>query len=323
MLDLQMTKYNNFNSNSAINVRSINQYILFVLLICLLPLNILPSQLFPNKNISDSIHYYGVIILIFLLILIFRPLPVKEFVQDSRFKTPPGWINTLFLIGIIFSVILGFLIFVLSLLDFFSPIMGEIYSSSPADLPQSTIPYNQITETFDFVSGSVNFLVVVIIVPFYEELLYRGLALRAYERARSPLFAATFTTVLFALFHLNWFQLILTIPFSFIVARAVQVIGSWWIAVIVHAVYNGFYFFTSFSISVNGTATDHSISLLTGTIGLIIAIIALGIVMYWLKIHDNKVSIHDNKVSVVPKKRESIFTFSLYVFVFICVIILL
>ena len=56
---------NKSNLNSAITVKTINKFILILLLLCLLPTNILPDLGFFSKNINDSVQYYGNIFLVF------------------------------------------------------------------------------------------------------------------------------------------------------------------------------------------------------------------------------------------------------------------
>lgn len=303
------------NLSSGINVKTVNKLMLILLTLWFLPMNQLPEWLFPNQNISDSVHSYGVILVIVFLLILLKPKAIKEFFQDPRFKTAPGWRETVTVIGINYAVTIGLAIFLLGLLGFLLPNMGEISEMPTATNQAPYLPYNQITETFDLVSGSINFLAMVIIVPFYEELLFRGLALRAYEKARSPIFAAIFTALLFSLFHLNLIQFLFLIPSSFIMARAVQVFGSWWIAVILHVIQNGLIFFIySFSFT-SETITENPISLWTGLLGLIIATVAFGVAMYWFKTHDR------NKIPLTNQKPMKIFTPSLTIFVFLCFVL--
>lgn len=220
------------------------------------------------------------------------------------------------IIGINFAVTGGLLTFSLGLLLFLFPTMGTSPEFLVPHNQDLYLPYNQITGTFDLLSGSVNFLAMVIIVPLYEEFLYRGIALRAYEKVRSPLFAAAFTAVLFSLFHINWIKFIFFIPSSFITARAVQIFGSWWIAVIVHTVYNGFIFLLNSFTFTNETVTDNPISLMRSFLGLIIALVAFGLAMYWF-------NTHAQKTLVIDKKTDRVFTPSLTIFAIICFLLMM
>jgi membrane protease YdiL (CAAX protease family) len=103
-------------------------------------------------------------------------------------------------------------------------------------------------------------------------LLYRGLGLRAYEKASSPLFAAVLTAMLFSLFHLNFTQLIFLPFISFITARAIQVLDSWWVGVIFHMLHNGLFFFLTSFPSNNESITENPVALWMGLVGLILAI---------------------------------------------------
>ena len=189
--------------------------------------------------------------------------------------------------------------------------MIEKANSSPS------VYYNRITETFDFLSTIINFSILVIIVPFFEEFLFRGLALRAYEKARSTLFAAAFTSVLFFMYHGDFSRVTSLIIFSFIVVRAVQVFNSWWLAVIPHVTHNGFSFFLDYWAMVNqGTMQNevkNPISLQIGLLELITAIITFCILMYWFEMQDKK-----SPIITQERKSEKIFTPSLTIFIFIC-----
>lgn len=243
--------------------------------------------------------------------ILLQPKVVKEFIKDSRFKTIPKFYEVVAIIGINCAVTGGLLVFIFGLLSYLFQATGTTPELSVTHNQIPYLPYNQITKTFDYSSGFINFLAVVIIAPFYEELLYRGLALRVYEKARSPLFAAIFTAVLFSCFHLDWVKLLFFIPSSFITARAVQSFGSWWIALIVHMIYNGFIFFLNSATFINKGVTENSIPLSTSFLGLIIAIVAFIIVIYWFNICSNKTSLTDNK-------KEKIITPSLTFFATIC-----
>ncbi|MBB6099559.1 hypothetical protein HNR42_003009 [Deinobacterium chartae] len=82
------------------------------------------------------------------------------------------------------------------------------------------------------------FVAVAGVVPLAEELVFRGLLLGAYERVRPLAVAALWTAGVFLLAHASPVQLLTLIPLSWIAARAVQVSGSLWTSVLLHAVNN-------------------------------------------------------------------------------------
>ena len=118
---------------------------------------------------------------------------------------------------------------------------------------------------------------VVLIIPFYEELIFRGAALNAYSAVRSPKFAILFTAVLFALVHGSIAQSLAILPMGIVLALVVFKTGQLWTAIFVHALHNliavvsgqfGMY-------EVGGTP-------LVGVVGLIVAVMATAVAVKWV-----------------------------------------
>ena len=153
-----------------------------------------------------------------LLALIFMRPALTRLVQDSRWKTPPAIWTALgaLALGVIASR--GILIFVQSV------------------APQSIGDINQ------FQTGGWDrwalLLAGGLLIPFAEEVAFRGLLLRGYERARGPLFAALASSLLFGLAHGVPAQIAAILPIAWVLARAAQHSGSFWTGVIIHACNN-------------------------------------------------------------------------------------
>ncbi|WP_204106504.1 MULTISPECIES: type II CAAX endopeptidase family protein [Spirulina sp. CCY15215] len=224
------------------------------------------------------------------------PKTVSIFLQDSRFKTPPSWKTALILTVLDLTVTFGLIIFWVTLSALYFP----DYLTKLEKLTRET-PAGTIEQVFIFISG-------VIFVPFYEEFAFRGVALRAYEKARSPIYAALLTSFIFALVHGTLIQLLAFIPGSFLLARCVQNRGSWWLAVIPHIVNNGLIFgiFPFFPPEVK----EEEPQLMVGILALIIAIIAFAIAAHWLKVFRVK------KAEINVKTREFIWTPALMAVIF-------
>lgn len=137
----------------------------------------------------------------------------------------------------------------------------------------------------DDASSALEFLLTIVgvaaFVPFYEELVFRGLALRAYQGVRSLWFAVLFTSALFGLVHGTLIDAFVFFPAFVLVALAVLKTGQLWNAVLVHAFGNlvatllqGFD--TSDAEALAATPTE-------GVVGLVVAAAAFYLGFRWLR----------------------------------------
>ena len=270
---------------SVTSVQTANRILLALLLFPFLssPLSTLPGGFDLFLETLSTVVLMG---------LSFRQ-PIQEFVHDSRFQTPPRLTSAVILAGLDLAMSFGLYIFVVMLL-------GRIFPDYLEKLQEPR---------FDEISGWCNqllhLLTTIVIAPLYEEFVFRGVVLRAYEKVRSPLFAALLTAILFALFHLNLLQLIVFLPSAFILARAVQRRGSWWLSVICHVVNNGVVFgLIPLIMSKGMKRLPVSFSVLTSITALVIALVAFAIAVSWLRAFATEDQTGINK-------QEPIWTFSL------------
>ena len=107
--------------------------------------------------------------------------------------------------------------------DAFTP---QLYNSFPSSEPVATwaLPFA--------------ILGAAILTPFYEELIFRGLALRAYRNARSTLFAVLFTSALFSFIHGSLILTFVFFPSAILFALVVLKTGQLWTVIAVHALGN-------------------------------------------------------------------------------------
>ena len=77
-----------------------------------------------------------------------------------------------------------------------------------------------------------------LIAPFYEEYIFRWVLLRAYASVRSPLFAALFSTLMFALPHGSFLYAVMVFPLGFMLALFVLKTGRLWSAILIHTLAN-------------------------------------------------------------------------------------
>ena len=145
---------------------------------------------------------------------------LRRLTQDSRWRTPPAILTALgaLTLGVIASR--GILLFVQSV------------------APQSLGQINQFQT-----AGWDRYALLIaggLLIPFAEEVAFRGLLLRGYEWARGPLFAALASSLLFALAHGVPAQIAAILPIAWVLARAAQHSGSFWTGVVIHALNNFF-----------------------------------------------------------------------------------
>ncbi|MGK7924325.1 MAG: lysostaphin resistance A-like protein [Spirulina sp.] len=270
------------------NVIAANRFILGMLLLVLTAL-ILAT---PFGAAGQCLATFSVVILLGVIF----PDTVRTFLQDPRFQTPPRLKTAIALTALDLTVTFGLVFFWIALINLYFPdYLAKLEELAPATSAGTR------EQVFTFIGGAI-------FVPFYEEFAFRGVALRAYERARSPIYAALLTSFVFALIHGTLIQLLTFIPASFLTARAVQNRGSWWLAVIPHAVNNGL-IFGVFPFLPTSTE-EEAPQLIVGTIALMIAGAAFAIAAHWLKVFAKK------EREITLQRREEIWTPAL-----ICVVL--
>ena len=144
----------------------------------------------------------------------------------------------------------------------FVPALLDVVPPLAASSPLDTV--------FLFVGG-------VLLAPFYEELVFRGVALNTYSKLRSPIFAVVFTAIIFAFIHGSLAQGLAILPMGIVLALVVLKTGQLWTAIVVHALHNlvaliagqfGMY-------EAGGTP-------LVGLVGLAVAILAVLVAVKWV-----------------------------------------
>ena len=143
------------------------------------------------------------------------------------------------------------------------------------------------------------FFGVAALGPFYEELVFRGLALGAYRKARSPLFAVVFTSLLFGLVHGSIVHVLFVFPVGIVLALVMLKTGQLWTSVAAHGLYN---FLVTVLAEFNLPKLPSTPSF--GILGLVVAATALLVAVRWLGLPE---------ASAKRNERESVWTASLVV----------
>lgn len=81
-------------------------------------------------------------------------------------------------------------------------------------------------------------LAVGIIVPIFEELMFRGLIFNEMRRAMPPWLALVLSGVVFGVAHMNPIQIMYTIPMGILLAVLYYRTGSLWTPILVHIAWN-------------------------------------------------------------------------------------
>ena len=160
------------------------------------------------------------ILLILLPSLIFLRLSKLPFKETIRWRWPGGRLALL-------SVLLGIAILPFALWsgDFFIQLLGYT-----PDLPPGFFPTT--------IGQAVLMLVaIVILAPFCEEILFRGLVQRPYE-SFGPWTAILLVGFLFVIFHLSLLRLFALIPVALLLGYLVWASNSVITAILAHAAYN-------------------------------------------------------------------------------------
>ncbi|HWR99227.1 MAG TPA: type II CAAX endopeptidase family protein [Prolixibacteraceae bacterium] len=85
---------------------------------------------------------------------------------------------------------------------------------------------------------------VVVLAPIVEELIFRGVIFSGFQRIYPAFWAILFSALLFALFHLNPWQLLPTFLLGLLVGYVRLSTGSLLAAILTHAMHNGMIFLT-------------------------------------------------------------------------------
>jgi membrane protease YdiL (CAAX protease family) len=265
-----MTLLKSQTNISEINVKTANRALLAFVLLPLL------SGI--SWSLSDNFSFLVFALINFVAIALLFRKALQEFIQEKRFQTLPSWTSIFIVTGIVLAINFGVLLFISEAVGFFAPHLIKVLELQENSLDLESFSNSSILRI------STILLAGVVIVPLYEEFLFRGLVLKAYERAKSPLFAASVTAILFASLHLSLMRLIAFIPSFFLVAVAVQRKRSWWLAVIAHTINNAIAFGLEFYDKGGVETTKPDYDLAIGLLGLAIAIIAFCLGASWLKI---------------------------------------
>ena len=176
------------------------------------------SGLLISRNVPLGLSLLGSFVATALVGLIFFRGTLIALTQDVRWKTPPSWgiTSAVFVLAFIASRACA-----LAYVTFFPQAAGTIpeFKSQGLDL-------------------GVLMLTAGLLIPFAQEVAFRGLMMRGHERAAGFTIAAITSTVAFSIAHGVPASIAGILPLAYALARLVQHTGSLWNSVIVHAANN-------------------------------------------------------------------------------------
>lgn len=188
---------------------------------------------FIMNNILQFVMLLSIIISISVYLLVFT-IKKRNFIEYLGFKKISK-------INIIWTSIAGFGSYVFISIGWIIVLSNEKIMSIP-----------KITETFDnysenvepLMKGNILFLIliVVVVVPIFEEILFRGLIFNKLKDNMNIYLALVVQAVLFGIFHMNIIQGIYTFILAIIIGLTFIWLKSIWAPIIIHAIFNSLNF---------------------------------------------------------------------------------
>lgn len=176
------------------------------------------TALVHSRGIGMGLSLIAAFVVTVICSFVFFPRQLQALRQDSRWLTAPSIGFSLGVFG------LGFLA---------SRAMAMAYISFfPLGAKMAPPPLGSTGADF-----ALLVLAAGLLIPFAEEVVFRGLMMRQQER-KGLLLAAVASSIAFALAHGVPLSVVGILPLAYLIARAVQHSGSLWNGVLVHAFNN-------------------------------------------------------------------------------------
>lgn len=140
-----------------------------------------------------------------------------------------------------------FLNFTLSIISLFG--FRLIYDQSFAPLLSHLFDSSSISKAVDsaFVNPHIGFLLIIIITPIYEEILYRGILFKGARKNYTPFVGIILSSILFAVMHLNIVQSTHALFLGILLAYIYHHTNSLVITTLIHILNNFLVLFFPFS----------------------------------------------------------------------------
>ncbi|MCR5716144.1 MAG: CPBP family intramembrane metalloprotease [Lachnospiraceae bacterium] len=83
------------------------------------------------------------------------------------------------------------------------------------------------------------FLIVAVVGPFCEEVIFRGIIYHGYRKSRNLVLSVIFSALLFGLIHMNFNQALYAFGLGIMLALLCEATGSVWMTFLAHMIFNG------------------------------------------------------------------------------------
>jgi membrane protease YdiL (CAAX protease family) len=209
----------------------------------------------------------------------------ESFVSFYRLQRPSAKVALIsFILGISAPYLSGYVIVVVDVL-----------------FPEALANYIEMFESFTLGNPVVAFLAIVLMAPLFEEVLFRGVLFRLFERSRVKLLTTMIlTSLLFGAFHLNIVQGSFASVLGFVIALAYVWTGTLWVPIIIHFANNLWSF-------INGLEPVaeffESQELLTGAISIVAVFVIIPGALYVLFKDRTPIDYHP-ALDVDPQPKE-------------------
>jgi hypothetical protein len=176
-------------------------------------------DVFLVENFGLMIIVSGILVIVFgSLTLVARGIHPLKYLQFKRISLRDA------VAAVVMGI--GFAIFISSLLT-----VIKVETVLPDTVSEQIM--NAIAANFPMI-----LLAIGIVVPFYEEFLFRGLIFKEIQKSSRLWVALVLQGLLFGIFHLNWFQFSYTFPAGIILGMMFLRYQSIWAPILIHISWN-------------------------------------------------------------------------------------
>jgi membrane protease YdiL (CAAX protease family) len=188
-----------------------------------LPLNLNLS----NANLDLVVGGISHLTLLGFIILIYKKLHLKKMDQSWTFVLKEG----LSCFGAVLPIVLLTSCLWLAFLLFLNKCGLKI----PINEQGSVVLFTKLS---GFLPKFLFLVMVVVLAPIVEELVFRGVLYRAFRRELKCGAAAILTGVIFATLHFSAISLLPLLVFSILLAKSYDHFGNIWVPIVVHGAFN-------------------------------------------------------------------------------------
>ncbi|SHH74089.1 hypothetical protein SAMN02745135_01917 [Caloranaerobacter azorensis DSM 13643] len=226
---------------------------------------------FLQQTLNANVQYLMLLGIVISTIIIFIGYNkrMKDKIKNCNF-TPISFKN------VSFALIIGFMFNILINSIFILIQTSQTFVNSP-ELQKAFLNYSE--KVSGLINGNIitTLLIIGVLVPVFEEFLYRGLIYKRFIKDINIWAAIIIQAILFGLSHLNLIQGIYTFLFGIALGLIYHWVKSIWAPIIIHITFNSANYIVGLVLSLLGN------SIFGVVITLIISIASILIILYRIK----------------------------------------